>query len=521
MASSSMPPTRPACVHIVGSGPGDPGLITVKGARLLAEADVVLYDDLLDPRLLDLTRPDCERVYAGHRGGRDGGAPTRQTELNERLVAEARAGRRVVRLKGGDPYIFGRGGEEAMALHEAGIPFEIVSGVSAASGVLAYAGIPLTHRHVSLTATLVTGHGAGSGDRDGAGEIDWEALARLGGTLVIFMGSRRLESIAARLVAGGRAAATPAAAVQWGTWPRQRTVVATLETLAERASAEGIESPALIVIGEVVGLRDLLNWFESKPLFGRRLLITRSREQAGPLQMQLESEGATVDTLPLLQISPADDPTPLDAALRRLADMTWVVFTSPNSVTYLFERLRHLGLDSRAFAGVRIAAVGQSTGRLLRERGIEADLVPQTHSAAGLAEAFADVDLRGEQVLLPASSIGRTDLDEALAERGAAVLRVTAYENRPPAAESIELPPSLTEGGLDGVVFASPSGVRHFLDVVGRERGLGWLRDLDIAAIGPTTAAAVTDEGLSVTVQPAESSIPSLVAALCDHYGRR
>lgn len=511
------PPTPPACVHIVGAGPGDPGLITIKGARLLSEADLVLYDDLLDPRLLDLTRPDCERVYAGHRGGRDGGAPTRQAELNERLVAEARAGRRVVRLKGGDPYIFGRGGEEAIALREAGVPFEVVSGVSAASGVLAYAGIPLTHRHVSLTATLVTGHGA----TEGAEEIDWQALARLGGTLVIFMGSRRLESIAARLVAGGRAAATPAAAVQWGTWPRQRTVVATLETLAERAAAEGIESPALIVVGEVVGLRDLLNWFESKPLFGRRLLITRSREQAGPLQMQLESEGATVDTLPLLEISPDDDPAPLDAALRRLADMGWVVFTSPNSVTYLFERLRHLGLDSRAFGGVRIAAVGESTGRLLRERGIEADLVPQTHSSAGLAEAFADVDLRGEQVLLPASSIGRTDLDEALAERGAAVLRVTAYENRPPAPGSVDLPPSLTEGSLDGVVFASPSGVRHFLAVVGRERGLAWLRGLDIAAIGPTTAAAVTDEGLSVAVQPAESSIPSLVAALCDHYGRR
>ncbi len=505
-------------VYIVGAGPGDPGLITLKGARLLAEADVVLYDDLLDTRLLDLARPECERVYAGHRAGRTSDDPgSRQDELNDRLVTEARAGRCVVRLKGGDPYIFGRGGEEAIALREAGIPFEVISGVSAASGVLAYAGIPLTHRGVATTATLVTGHE--SGDRDDPG-IDWPALARLRGTLVVFMGSRRVSAIADALIAGGRKADTPAAAIQWGTWPTQRSVVATLATLARRAGDEDIDSPALIVVGEVIDLRGTLNWFESKPLFGRRMLVTRSREQSGSLQLLLESEGAEVHSLPLLEISAPEDWTAVDDAIARLGGFSWIVFTSPNSVTFFFDRLWQLGKDARAFGTAWIAAVGKSTGQLLRERGIEPDLLPEMHSSAGLARAFESIDLNGAEVLLPASSIGRTELDEKLAEQGATVMRITAYENRPPASDSIDLPATLTEGRLDCVVFASPSSARNFLDVVGREQGLKYLRAMDIAVIGPTTASAVEDLGLAVAIKPTDSSVPTLVRALCEHYGR-
>ena len=505
-------------VYIVGAGPGDPGLITVKGARLLAEADVVFYDDLLDTRLLELTRPECERVYAGHRGGRAPDEPrSRQDELNERLVTEARAGRRVVRLKGGDPYIFGRGGEEAIALRQAGIPFEVVSGVSAASGVLAYAGIPLTHRDVAATATLVTGHESGDSDDP---VIDWATLARLRGTLVVFMGSRRVSAIAEALIAGGRGADTPAAVIQWGTWPTQRSVVATLATLAERADDEGIASPALIVVGEVIDLRGTLNWFESKPLFGRRVLVTRSREQAGPLQLLLESEGAEVHSLPLLEISAPQDWAAVDAAISRLGGFSWIAFTSPNSVTFFFDRLRQLGKDARAFGTARIAAVGQSTGQLLRERGIEPDLLPETHSAAGLARAFESIDVVNAEILLPASSLGRTELDERLAEQGATVTRITTYQNRPPARDTIELPAALMEGRLDCVVFASPSSARNFLDVVGRDQGLAYLGAMDIAVIGPTTASAVEELGLGVAIQPAHSSVPALVRALCDHYGR-
>ncbi|MDA0336298.1 MAG: uroporphyrinogen-III C-methyltransferase, partial [bacterium] len=378
-------------VFIVGAGPGDPGLITVKGARLLAAADVVLYDDLLDTRLLEHTRPDCVRVYAGHRGGRrPDGDRSRQDEVNQRLIAEARAGRCVVRLKGGDPYIFGRGGEEAIALHEAGVPFEVVSGVSAASAALAYAGIPLTHRNIATTATLVTGHE--SQGQEGPG-VDWATLARLGGTLVVFMGSRRLSTITEALMAGGRAGSTPAAAIQWGTWPGQHTVVADLQTLAQRTVEGGITSPALIVVGEVIDLRDALNWFENKPLFGRRVLITRSQEQSGPLQLLLESEGAEVHALPLLEISAPEDGSIMDAAISRLQDFAWVVFTSPNSVRYFFDRLHYLRRDARAFGPAQIAAVGQATAQYLRDRGIEPDLLAGTQSASGLAQAFESIDL--------------------------------------------------------------------------------------------------------------------------------
>lgn len=482
----------------------------------------MLYDDLLDTRLLALTDSACERIYAGHRGGRRPDGPqSRQDEINARLVAEARAGRRVVRLKGGDPFVFGRGGEEALALHEAGIPFEVVSGVSAASGALAYAGIPLTHRNVATTATLITGHESGHqpGQSDQPG-VDWNALAKLGGTLVVFMGSRRLSTIARALIDGGRGADTPAAAIEWGTWPRQRTVTGTLSTLQQQAEAAGISSPALIVVGEVVDLRQALNWFEGKPLFGRRLLITRSREQADPLQLQLEAEGAEVCSLPLLEIGPPEDPANVDAAVGGLHEFSWVVFTSPNSVTYFFDRMAHLGRDSRAFGPARIAAVGQSTARHLRARGIEPDLVPQTQSAAGLAEAFAAIDLTGQQVLIPASSVGRTQLDESLAAMGASVRRITAYENHAPAAGDIDAPAALSEGALDGVIFASPSSVRNFFAVFGDSVARQYLNQVDIAVIGPTTAQAVQDLGLRVAIQPEDSSIDALVQALCQHYGR-
>ena len=502
-------------VYIVGAGPGDPGLLTLKGARLLEEADVVFYDDLIDRRLLEHTRPECERVHAGHRGG---GGSRRQEALNQRLVAEARAGRRVVRLKGGDPYIFGRGGEEALALAEAGVPFEVVCGVSAASGAPTYAGIPLTHRGLAAAAVLVTGHEDPSKPESG---VDWPRLARVPGTLVVFMGSRKVGAICEVLIAGGRPPETPAAAIQWGTWPRQQTVTGTLASLAGEVDGAGLASPTLIVVGEVVSLRGRLSWFETRPLFGRRILITRSREQAGPLRLMLESEGAEVHLLPLLEIGPPDDWTALDGALSRLGDFAWVVFTSPNSVEFLHDRLRRLGRDTRAYGRARVAAVGLATGQRLRARGLEPDLVPEVHSAAGLAAAFEAVDLTGAEILLPASSIGRTELDERLAGRGALVFRVTAYENRPPDPASVQLPEALTGGSLDCVVFASPSSVRNFLAVAGPEAGLEHLRRLDIAAIGPTTARAVADLGLNVAVQPGESSVPALVRALCEHYGGR
>ncbi len=511
MNSSSLPHSVPGRVYFVGAGPGDPGLLTLRGAQYLGEADVVLYDELLDRRLLDLASPTAERIGVGHRGGDGRRALEHVFEL---LITHARAGKRVVRLKGGDPYVFGRGGEEALAVRDAGIPFEVVSGVSAASGVLAYAGIPLTHRNLAAIAVLVTGHEDPTKDSP---SVNWHDLAVLDATLVIFMGNRRLADIAEALIAGGRDADTPTAVIEWGTWPSQRTVVGSLQTITGEVKAGGLHSPALIVVGEVVSLREQLSWFEAKPLFGRRVLITRSREQSGSLQLLLESEGAAVTGLPVLDIQPPDDWSPVDETISNLTRFDWVVFTSPNSVDYFFLRMHHFGLDSRALGGVAVASVGQATAEALHSRGVTPDLVPEKQSQEGLSAAFEQIPVDGTAILVPASSIGRTLLDDALRERGAEVSRVVAYQNRPPAPSEIEWPAALEQGDIDLFVFASPSSVHNFYTVVG-DRARALLSEKAIASIGPTTSQALTEVGLQPTIEPAHSSVPALVAAICAHY---
>jgi uroporphyrinogen III methyltransferase/synthase len=501
----------PGTVYIVGAGPGDPGLLTIKGLRYLQEADVVLYDDLLDRRLLDLTPPTCERIAVGKRGGRKSHS---QDEIHTLLVDRAQNDQVVVRLKGGDPFVFGRGSEEALYLRAAGIPFEIVSGVSAAAGVPAYAGIPLTHRGMASAAVLVTGNEDPT-KPDSA--IDWGQLAVFDGTVVIFMGARKLATICEMLIEKGRAPDTPAAVVEWGTWPDQRTVVADLATLPTQAHECEIRSPSLIVVGEVVSLRQELNWFENKPLFGRRLLITRSRDQAGPLQHRLEAEGADVAVLPLLEIGPPDDWRAVDAAIDELQHhYAWIIFTSSNSVTFFCDRLYQRGLDARAFAHVQIAAVGLATASALRERGLVPDLVPELQSQAGLEQAFAHIDITDQQILFPASSIGRTQLVSALVARGAKVHHLTTYQNRPPA--QIELPVALAENRLDLIVFASPSSVHNFHRALGQERSGEIFARTHIACIGPATATAVGELGFCVQIQPSESSIPALIQAIRAFY---
>ena len=502
----------PGHVYIVGAGPGDPGLITLKGARYLEAADVVLYDEILDRRLLDLARPDCRKIYVGKRGGHKSHT---QEEINDLLIRHARRGLSVVRLKGGDPLIFGRGSEEAMLLQKAGIPFELVSGVSAAAGALAYAGIPLTHRGLAAAAVLVTGH---EDPAKSAPSTDWPLLARLDSTLIVFMGARKLDEISATLLQHGRPPDTPAAAVEWGTWPHQRTLVSTLGGIAEEAHRQTIRSPALIVVGDVVSLRTHLNWFENKALFGRRVLITRSREQAGSLQFLLEAEAAAVSVLPLLDIQPPEDWAELDNCIADLKRFHWLVFTSPNSVDFFFQRLRQLNRDTRALSGAAVAAVGLSTAAHLRDRGIEPDLVPTKHSQDGLVEAFAAVAVENCEVLIPGSSIGRALLAAELERRGARVRRVTAYRNRPPDPGKVELPAALVEGKLDLIVFVSPSSVHNFCSVLGAERSHATLANSTIACIGPTTTRAILDLGLEAHIQPGESSIPALVRSICTYY---
>ena len=472
------PEPSPGQIYFVGAGPGDPGLITLKGAHYLQGADVVLYDDLLDQRLLGLAPSTCQKIYVGKRGGRQ--SPS-QEEINQLLIQHALRDRVVVRLKGGDPFVFGRGGKAAAAV-------------------------------------LVT---AQEDPTRNTPNIDWEKLAQMDCTLVIFMGSRKLAQLSATLKDHGRAADTPVALIEWGTWPHQRTVVTTLEHTADAAAREDIQSPTLIVVGEVVHLRQQLNWFEKKPLFGRRVLITRSREQAGDLQVLLEAQGAQVVPLPLLQLKAPEDSTELDRSIAELASFKWVVFTSPNSVDFFFSRLRHLGRDARAFGSAAVAALGLATAAGLRSRGLYPDLIPSEQSQEGLVKAFAELPVENSKILLPTSSIGRALLAAHLEKRGAIVHRITAYQNLPPTPEEIKLPPALTENRLDLAIFASPSSVDHFRALLGPESTQKILADTIIACIGPTTAQAIQALGLQTHIQPQDSSIPALIRAICAYFGEQ
>ncbi|MBE3069445.1 MAG: uroporphyrinogen-III C-methyltransferase, partial [Planctomycetes bacterium] len=353
-------------VTLVGAGPGDPGLLTLRGREALAAADVVVYDALVSPHLLDHAPPGAERVYVGKRSAQH---TLSQDGINALLVERARGGAAVVRLKGGDPYVFGRGGEEGLALAEAGIPFEIVPGITAAVAAAAYAGIPVTHRGLASTLTFVTGHEA---DDKADSAIDWAALARLKGTLAFYMGVANLPAIAANLMRHGLAGATPAAAVQWGTTPRHRSVAATLETLHDAVTRAGLGPPAILLVGEVVRLRESLGWFEQRPLLGRRIVVTRARAQASSLVARLEALGAETIEAPAIRIEPPDDPAPLAEAARAAGDFDWIVFTSTNGVDAFFAALAAAGLDARRLAGCRVAAIGPATAERLAACGIRA-----------------------------------------------------------------------------------------------------------------------------------------------------
>jgi uroporphyrinogen III methyltransferase/synthase len=482
-------------VYLVGAGPGDPGLATRRAAELLAGAGVVVYDRLAAPALLDLAPPDATRISVGKAPGR---AEATQDEINALLVEHGRAGRTVVRLKGGDPFVFGRGGEEAEALAAAGVPFEVVPGVTSAVAAPAYAGIPVTHRGVASHVTIVTGHEDPTKDR---GEVDWEQLARVGGTLVVLMGAGRIESIAARLLAGGLAPDTPVAAVTRGTLPEQRTRRATLGTVAAALP----EPPAAIVIGPAAGLD--LAWFERRPLFGRTVVVTRARAQASELRATLEGLGARVVELPAIVVEP------VPGAVPELVDFGWLVLTSANGVAALFDRLAAAGRDARALAGPRIAAIGPGTAAALAARGVLADLVPERFVAEGLLQAFPEPARPGERVLVARAEAARDVLPEGLAARGYAVDVLALYRTQPAPPDPDTLA-AVRAGRVDAVTFTSSSTVTNFCDAVG---------PLDpqplVVSIGPVTSETARRRGLRVDAEAAEHTIDGLVAALLDALG--
>ena len=494
-------------VYLVGAGPGDPGLLTLKGRAAIERADVLVYDRLVSPRLLGYARPDCELVYVGKTPDHH---TLPQRKINALLVKKALAGNVVVRLKGGDPFVFGRGGEEAEELRDHGLPYEVVPGVTSAIAAPAYAGIPVTHRDAASSFTVITGH-----ERDGKGTsaIPWGQVARLKGTLVFLMGMENLPRIVDNLVGHGMDPATPAAVVRYGTWPMQRTVCAPLASLEERVGEEGIENPAVIVVGQVAALRERLSWAERKPLFGKTVVVTRARHQASALASSLEERGAQVLEFPAIEIAPPTDPRPLAEAVAGIEAYHWVVFTSANGVDAFFAEAAAQHLDARCLAGVEVAAIGTGTQAALAAHGITQVQVAREFCAEGLAGLLADKVRAGERVLIARAEEARDVLPRALEEQGALVSDVAAYRTQAVAEGAEALAAALSAGDVDAVTFTSSSTVTNLLACLG---GPTLLEGTDLYSIGPVTTETLRAAGLEPRAQAAEYTIAGHVAALVD-----
>jgi uroporphyrinogen III methyltransferase/synthase len=508
-------------VYLAGAGPGDPGLITVAASEALRRADVVVYDRLVNEQLLELTPDGCERIYAGKLPDRH---TLTQDEINVLLIEKAREGKRVVRLKGGDPFVFGRGGEEAMALVEAGVPFEVIPGVTSAVAAAAYAGIPVTHRGVAASVAFVTGHEDPTKDTQ---DVDWQRLATAVDTLVLMMGVGQLGEIATKLIDAGRPATTPVAVVEWGTLARQRTVTGALGEIADIASTAGITSPALVVVGEVVNLRETLSWFDRRPLFGKKVLVTRTRQQASELSRALADAGAEPVELPTIAIRPRYDDRRLGqaAGALKMGAYHWLIFTSANAVDIFFDFLNtsfSKFLESRPMdaRGIRasVAAIGPATARALQTRGIQPDVTPERYTAEGLLDALPE-DMTGQRVLVPCAEGASPVLADELRRRNASVDEVTLYATETPTEEES---PQLAEGlrrlragDIDIATFASSSSVTNLVGLLGAPEAL---QDVMIACIGPITAQTAEELlGRAPDVVAAEHTIDGLLRALIEH----
>jgi len=476
----------------------------------MEEADVVVYDRLAPEALLGYARPEAEKIYVGKKPGN----PTMsQEEINDLLVEKGRAGMTVVRLKGGDPYVFGRGGEEALALQRAALPFEVVPGVTSGVAAPTYAGIPVTHRNVSTSVAFVTGH---EDPTKGRPDVDWEKLANGVDTLVLYMGVGRLEEISKGLIAAGKSQETPVACVRWGTVPEQQTVSGTLQDIADRVAGAGLKPPAIVVIGDVVDLRKQgLDWYERRPLFGRRVIVTRARAQAGELSNDLERLGAEVHEFPTIEISPPEDFGPLDAAIRDLDSFDLIVFTSVNGVDAFLERLRHHGLDLRALPrDAKVAAIGPATAERIEQAGLRIDVVPEEYRAEALIEALDAGLLAGKRVLIPRAKVAREVLPERLREAGAEVVVPPAYESVPLSEGKEEVSLRLQSGEIDCVTFTASSTVENFVGAFGAEEAARLLEGTRVACIGPITADTARKRGLRVDAEADEYTISGLVEAV-------
>lgn len=516
MSSTENPKAKVGKVYLVGAGPGDPGLLTLRGKYLLERADVVVYDYLANKKLLKHVPPTAEFIYVGKKGG--GLHAFTQDGINELLVERGLAGKMVVRLKGGDPFIFGRGAEEIEELVAAGVPFEVVPGVTSATAAATYAGIPITHRQYTASVAFITGHEDPTKEKS---NVHWDKLATGAGTIVIFMGIKNLPVITQKLIENGRDPKTPVAVVRWASTPEQRSVEGTLETITEVVQREGIKPPALVVVGEVVKLRGTIDWYEKRPLFGKRIVVTRTREQASELVALLEEYGADCLEYSTINIEPIDDYQILDRELDNISGCSWVLFTSINAVTYFFRHLNERGLDARALAGLKIAVVGRATGEELLKYGIKVDLIPKIFTGEGLAEALIAEGVTGKRILLPRAVKARDILPDMLTKSGAEVVIAPVYQNVPPKGRKDQLRQELEDKEIDMVTFTSSSTVTNFLtmvDAASEEELQKLLAGVDLAAIGPITAKTIEESKLSVHVQPEKYTIPDMVNAIVDHY---
>ncbi len=497
---------------MVGAGPGDPGLLTVKGLKCIEIADVIIYDYLASPSLLKHASNNAEIIYVGKKGGNH---TLSQDNINILVVEKAQKGRVVTRLKGGDPFIFGRGGEEVEALITAGIPFEIVPGVTSAIAAPAYAGIPLTHRKYTSTLAFITGHEDSTKTES---SVDWAALAKGIGTLVFLMGVKNLPHITRQLVAHGMHPDTPVALIRWGTTPQQQTVTGTLSTIEEQVKVAGLKAPAIIVVGHVVSLRKTMKWFENRPLLGKRIVITRAREQASDLVNHLTDLGAECLEIPTIQVIPPDDFESLDTAIENLSTYDWLIFTSVNGVNTFFDRLFAKGMDVRSLHHLQTAVIGPATSERLFNFGIKSDIIPESYRAESVVEAFDKIDTKGKKILLPRAAQARPILPVELSRMGAVVDEIIAYRTKAVYDNADFLLKQLKERKIDIITFTSSSTVKNFHALIPPKDLKSLMENVTIASIGPITADTARVLGFDVHITAESFTIPGLCEAILKYY---
>ena len=499
-------------VILAGAGPGDPGLLTLRAREAIESAEVLIYDYLANPKFLEYAPKGAAIYYVGKKGG-DHTLP--QEEINLLIIREAEAGKRVVRLKGGDPFIFGRGGEEAEELVQKGIDFEVIPGVTAGSAASAYAGIPLTHRDFTSTVAFITGH---EDPTKPDSSIAWDKIATGIGTLVFYMGIKNLPNIVENLVKNGRSPETPVAVIRWGTTSRHQSVTGTLATIVEIVKKKGIQPPAITVVGEVISLKKQLDWFEKRPLFGKNIIVTRAREQASDFAEMLRAQGANAIQFPTIQIVPPSSWAPLDAAIARLEEYRWVLFTSVNGVSYFIERLKHHGKDIRDLKGIKICAIGPKTAEGIEKFGVRVDFVPAEYRAEGIIDGMGKEDLKGQRLLLPRAREAREILPEKLAEMGAVVDVVEAYQTVKPEGNREEIRTLLQNGEAHMITFASSSTVTNFIDMFEKGEAQELLKKVPVACIGPITEKTARDHGLIPAVTPEKYTLEAMTQAITRYF---